>query len=188
MLPFKIHLQLLLSSMSFMKRIALAFVTISLSVAALAQDCSIKRKVDPFSKETRLSSGFIPLTFDKGTLSLTIEADSKEIRFLFSLKDGSCFDDQSMAQISFDGSKTKSSQHNGSSMNCDGIFTIIYRNSTTTPSALEKMTKQQISSIQLVGTSKEKIDISLKPEEKATLMKKIECIVREAKTLIAPAS
>ena len=69
-------------------------------------------------------------------------------------------------------------------MNCDGIFTIIFRNAATTPSALQKMTLQKISSIILTDNTKKKIEISLKEDEKKLILEKATCLVNEAKALI----
>jgi hypothetical protein len=69
-------------------------------------------------------------------------------------------------------------------MNCDGIFTIVFRNSTTTPSVLQKMTQQKLTSIVLTDNNKKKIDINLKDDEKQKFQEKLGCLVKEAKVLI----
>ena len=165
-----------------MKRLLILLV--SLPFFALAQDCKVKKEIDPFSQQPKLSTGFINLSSSAGRISLSIEADSKEIKLLFSAGEATCFDDQSTAAFLFDGSKTKSNQKNYSAMNCDGIFTIVFRNSTTTPYALQKMTLQKITSIVLTDNTKKKIEINLTEEEKQLLQQKAACLVNEAKTLI----
>src|SRR5258705_12168933 len=90
-----------------------------------AQDCKIKRTTDPYTKEVRLSTGFMQLD----GASLSIEADGKEIDFFFSM-DGKekCFTDASTAVIIYEGTKMKGSFKNGGPVNCEGIFHIIFRN------------------------------------------------------------
>jgi hypothetical protein len=153
---------------------------------ASAQDCKLRKEIDPFSQQPKLSTGFINLSSSGSRVTLNMVADSKEIKLLFSLGEGSCFDDQSTASISFDSTRTKSSQRNASAMNCDGIFTIIFRNAATTPSALQKMTLQKISSIVLTDNTKKKMEITLKENEKQMLLDKAACLVKEAKALIKP--
>jgi hypothetical protein len=150
---------------------------------AFAQDCTLKKEIDQFSQQPKISTGFMKFSGTGNRFSLNIVADSKEVKFLFSLGEG-CFDDQSTAVFSFDSSRTKSTQRNATAMNCDGIFTIIFRNVTTTPSALQKMTVQKISSIVITDNTKKKIQISLKEDEKQQLLEKAACLVKEAKALI----
>jgi len=149
-----------------------------------AQNCKLKKETDQFSQQPKLSTGFMSMLAKGTRISLNMVADSKEVKLLFSLGDGACFDDQSTAIFSFDSSRTKSTQRNSSSMNCDGIFTIIFRNAATTPSALQKMTLQKISSIILTDNTKKKIEISLKEDEKKLILEKATCLVNEAKALI----
>jgi hypothetical protein len=69
-----------------------------------AQDCpqdaahKLNRETDPFTKEIKISTGFI--NFDGG--SVTIDADSKEINFLFSIEGADrCFDNNSPVDVFF---------------------------------------------------------------------------------------
>jgi hypothetical protein len=167
-----------------MKRPLILFIL--LPFLAPAQDCKLKKEIDRFSQQPKLSTGFMNLSSTNGPVSLNIEADSKEVKLLFSLGDGNCFDDKSTATFSFDSTRTKSNQKNATAMNCDGIFTIVFRNALPTPSALQKLTLQTISSIALTDNTKKKIEINLKDEEKQLLLKKTACLVNEAKTLIKP--
>lgn len=57
-------------------------VLLFVSIAAVGQDCKLNRETDPFTKEVKLSTGFI---FVEGG-SVTVDADSKEIVVLFPLK------------------------------------------------------------------------------------------------------
>jgi hypothetical protein len=165
-----------------MKQLVLLFLTLPFFTSA--QDCKLKKETDPFSQQPKLSTGFIRLPSTAGQASLNLVADAKEIRLLFSMGEGKCFDDQSTATISFDSTRSKSSQRNATSMNCEGIFTVVFRNAATTPAALQKMTLQAVSSIVLIDNTKKKIEIFLKEPEKKQLLEKAACLVKEAKTLI----
>ena len=81
------------------------FAILLLPFCAMAQDtaanqCRLIKETDPYTKETKLSTGFVLL--DGG--SVTIDADSKEIIVLFSL-DGQekCFDNNGTADVFFEG-------------------------------------------------------------------------------------
>lgn len=165
-----------------MKHLLVLFLT--LPCIAFAQNCELKKEIDPFSRQPKLTTGFIKFSSTGNRVSLDLVADSKEIKLLFSLGEGSCFDDQSTAAFVFEGSKTKSTQRNGSSMNCEGIFTTIFRNATVTPSVLQKLTQKKVTSISITDNTGKKIEINLKEDEKQWLMEKAACLVMEAKTLI----
>ena len=166
-----------------MKRL---FFTLLLAPAlTFAQDCKIKKEIDPFSQQPKFTTGFLRLSdAEGGKINVNVEGDSKEIKFLFSSGPDHCFDDQSAAAITFDGTKTKSNQKNASSMNCEGIFSIVFRNGTSTPYFLQKMITQKITSIIITGTTKQKVEIVLKDEEKQQLLDMAACLVKESKTLV----
>lgn len=153
---------------------------------AFAQNCELKKETDKFTQQPKLSTGFIKFAGSGSRYSLNMVADGKEIKLLFSFGEGVCFDDQSTAVFLFDSSRTKSTQRNASSMNCEGIFTLVFRNSSVTPSALQKMTLAKISSVVITDNTKKKIQITLKDEEKQWLIEKAACLVKESKTLIDP--
>src|SRR5258705_5059606 len=119
-----------------------------------AQDCKIKRTTDPYTKEVRISTGF--MQFDGASLS--IEADGKEIDFIFSM-DGKekCFSDASAAQIIYEGTKLKATFKNNGPVNCDGIFHIIFRNTANTPALLQRLISQKITTIQFTGNNKTQV-------------------------------
>jgi len=167
-----------------MKRIALFLMVCPFFAAA--QECKLKSEKDPFSQQPKLSTGFMPLSMEGGRARVNIEADGKEIRMLFVIP-GRCFDDASTATFSFDSTRSKSNQKNSSAMNCEGMFTIVFRNGSTTPYALDKIGKQQVTSIVFTGSNKEKVEVVLTDEEKAMLKLKAACMAREAKGLV-PAS
>jgi hypothetical protein len=163
---------------------ALVFCVFLVPLFASAQNCELKKEKDPFTQQPQLSTGFLRLSSWGGRFSLNMVADAKEVKLLFSLGEGNCFDDECSAALTFDGTRTKSTQKNATTMNCDGIFTIVFRNSTTTPSVLQKMTQQKISSIVLIDNNKKKIEINLKDDEKQQILERAACMVKEAKTLI----
>lgn len=144
----------------------------------------MKKLKDKFSQEPIYSSGFMHFTGSKGEkVSLSVEADSKEIRLLYSIKEN-CFNDQSTVVFTFDGSKSKSNMKAGNAMNCDGIFTVVFRNSTTTSYALNKIATLKTTAMQFTGSNGQKIELVLTDEEKLNLQVKTDCLVKEAKTLI----
>ncbi|MBI3138785.1 MAG: hypothetical protein HYZ15_09390 [Sphingobacteriales bacterium] len=162
-----------------MKRFLLPVLLLPLFGAA--QDCKLNRETDPFTKETKLSTGFM---FFSGA-SLTIDADSKEIDLLFSVEGANrCFDNNSTAVIHFEGSKVKMNLRNAGTMNCEGLFHFIYKNSVTTTSQLQKLTTQKISQIVFTGGTKKEIVVLLSPTDQELLVSLGSCLVKEAKSLI----
>ena len=165
------------------KIVALAFL---LPLISSAQDsatakCKLIREKDPYTKETRLSTGFIKL--DGG--SVTIDADSKEIDVLFTI-DGAdkCFDNSSIAAVFLEGVKTKMSSRNGGTMNCEGLFHFIFKNTATVPTLLQKIMTQRIDHILFTGNNKKESTITIKEEDRDKLMALATCLVNEAKKLI----
>ncbi len=164
------------------------FLSLFLLPALLfAQECKIKKETDGFTRQPKMSTGFMKLNSTTGIVSLNMVADAKEVRLLFSLGEGVCLNEAATAAFSFDGTRTKSTQHNTTGMNCDGIFTIIFRNGTSTPMVLNKLATQKLTSIIIVVDPKQKTEIVLKDNEKQVLMEKAACLVKEAKGLIKPA-
>jgi len=146
-----------------------------------AQDCNVKKTTDPYTKEVRVSTGFMPL---QGA-SLSIDADGKEIDFFFSMEGKErCFSDASTAVVMYEGTRMKGNYKNGGPVNCDGIFHIIFRNTTVTPALLQRLVTQKIISIQFTGNNKTQTTIAFSPEEQQTLMARADCLIKEAKKLI----
>jgi len=146
-----------------------------------AQECKLIKETDPYTKETRLSSGFLSLQINA---SLSIDADSKEIDFFFTVP-GECYNDASTVFIFFEGSKIKTTYRNSGSMNCDGNFHFIFRNTETTASVLNKLATEKVSSFVFTGNDKKKpTTISLLPDHQTMLMDITSCMVKESKSLI----
>jgi hypothetical protein len=148
---------------------------------AKAQDCKLKKEPDPLSNKFRLSTGF----HDYQGLSLSIDADSKEIDFFFLTGGGmpKCYDENSTATFVFEGGKMKSEIRNSGSMNCDGAFHLIFKNLAFTPSQLQKFATKKIISITLKGNDKPLV-INLTPEDQVFFQAKAACMATEAKTLL----
>jgi hypothetical protein len=146
-----------------------------------AQDCKLNREVDPFTKEVKISTGFIPL--DGG--SVTIDATKAEIDFLFSIEGADrCYDNNSMAMVFFEGTKFKLSTRNGGSMNCEGLFHFIFRNTASLPSMLTKMTTQKINHIVFTGNNKKVSTMNLSAADQQLFMTLAVCLVDASKELI----
>ncbi len=152
-----------------------------LPLATLSQECKPKKTTDPYTKEIKLSSGFIPLE----GLSISAHADSKEIDLLFSFSaKEKCFNDAATVSVFFDGTRQKANFRNGGPMNCEGFFHVIFKNGAGTPSLLKRLTTQKISSMVFTGNNKEQTTITLDEEQQELLRSRIECIVNEGKTLL----
>jgi VCBS repeat-containing protein len=146
-----------------------------------AQDCKLSRETDPFTKETKLSTGFM---FFSGA-SLSIDADSKEVDLLFSLEGANkCFDNNSTAVVFFEGTKVKMNLRNAGTMNCEGLFHFIYKNSVNTTTQLQKLTTQKISQIVFTDANKKEMTVTLTGKDQELLISLGTCLVNEAKTLI----
>ncbi|HEV7781832.1 MAG TPA: hypothetical protein VGO58_11245 [Chitinophagaceae bacterium] len=165
-----------------MKKLFIACCILLIANCLPAQDtCKLIRETDPYTKQTKLSTGFI--YFDGG--SLTIDADSKEIDFLFSIEGADkCFDNNSIAAIFFEGVKTKMSNRNGGTMNCEGLFHFIFKNTPSTTGILQKLITQKINHIVFTGNNKKESTLTIGPVEQETLRTLGTCLVNEAKTLI----
>ncbi len=156
-------------------------LTLFVSATLSAQECKLIRETDPYTKDTRLSTGFI--TVSGG--SVTVDADSKEIDILFSIAGADkCYDNNSSAVIFFEGSKVKTSLRSGGTMNCEGLFHFIFKNSVNTTAVLKKITSQKITHIVFTGNNKKETTLSISPEQQDALLRLSNCLVTDAKLLI----
>lgn len=151
-----------------------------LPVFAIAQDCKLTRETDPYTKETKISSGFIKL---QSGSSVTVDADAKEIDFFFTVTD-KCFNDASTLSIFFEGSKTRTLYRNTGAMNCDGNFHYIFRNAAGTNTVLQKLGTLKVARFVFTGSDKKEVILTLVPEQQQKLMDAAACVTAEAKTLI----
>lgn len=169
-----------------MKKILLYFLFF-LPLAALAQDttkapCKLIKETDPFTKQIKLSTGFVYV--DGG--SITVDADSKEVIVLFSL-DGQlkCLDDNSTAEVYFEGLKSKTLSRNQGTMNCEGLFQFVFRNSAGQPTTLlNRMCTKKMTHIIFTGDAQKPVTVNIGPKEQEIIMNLTACLVAEAKTLI----
>jgi hypothetical protein len=156
-------------------------VILLISQFAKAQDCKLNKETDPYTKETKLSTGFI---FLEGA-SVTIDADSKEIDMLFSIEGkDKCFDNDATAVIIFEGVKQKTTLRNNGTMNCEGLFHFIFKNSATTTSVLKRLSTQKITQITFTGNNKKQTIINIPLQEQQSLVTLATCLVNDAKALI----
>lgn len=159
----------------------LRLLLLLLPFSAAAQDCALRKTIDPYTKETRLSTGLIEL--QNG--SLAIEADKAEIDFFFSMSGGEkCFSDQSTAVINYEGTKLKATFKNLGPNNCEGFFHIIFRNAKGTNALLQRLVTQKITTIQFTGNNKSPILFEFTPADQENVMKRGQCLVEEAKKLL----
>ncbi|MCX8020996.1 MAG: hypothetical protein N2747_10935 [Chitinophagaceae bacterium] len=147
-----------------------------------SQPCRLIKETDPYTKETRLSSGFLKLN----GASVTMDADSKELIFLFSVEGKDrCFDNGSTAEISFEGLKTKMIARNAGTMNCDGSFQFVFKNTHNAPTTLlQRMSTRKITQIVFTGNNKKTATVTLAPREQELFMRLADCIVKEGRQLI----
>jgi hypothetical protein len=158
-------------------------------LAAFSQECKVRKEVDKFSQEPKITTGFV--TFNQGInkVLLSIDAFSKEIDFFFALnteKDGKCFDDASTAVITFEGEKAKATYRNTGSMNCEGLFHFTFRNVKITPTQLQKFGTKRISSIKFTGSNKKSYEVTFTGYEQQEIMDYANCIILQSKGLIKP--
>ncbi|HET9430559.1 MAG TPA: hypothetical protein VFO70_05250 [Chitinophagaceae bacterium] len=148
---------------------------------ALSQDCPLTRQTDPYTKLKTISTGFIPLQGG----SLTIDASKPEIDIFFTLNGSSlCFTDASTAVIYFAGSRTRLTQRNNGSMNCEGLFHFIFRNGATPPVLLRKMATQKLEKLIFTGNDKKETTLTFTPEQQQTILELSACIAKEAPGLL----
>jgi hypothetical protein len=159
-------------------RIVFALVFL-LPILAQSQDCKLLRETDPYTKETKISSGFIML--QGGTM--TIDADSREVDFFFIIP-GKCFNDQSTVFVYFEGSKTKATYRTSNSMNCDGYFHFTVKNAAITPLQVQKLGANKVTQFIFTDSDKKQVIISLLPDQQDTFMSSVNCVVNESKKLI----
>jgi len=84
----------------------------------------------------------------------------------------------------YEGGKLKQQFKNYGSMNCDGIFHLIFKNSAYTNSQLQRMTAKKIVSIQFTSGTQKPFIISLLPDQQLSMQNTIACVIKEAKTVL----
>jgi hypothetical protein len=156
------------------------YLLLLLPLYTTAQECKVKNRKDPYTKEIRISTGFIEL---QGA-QVSIEGSKSEIDFMFSFGSGRCFDDACTAALFFEGSKLKTNFKNSGTMNCDGLFHFTFRNTDPSPSALQNLGTKKVASIRFKDNTKKEIAVTLTPEQQQIFMNQAVCIINEAKKLL----
>ncbi len=162
-----------------MKSLLLAILC--LPIAAAAQDCKVITETDPYTKETKFSSGFMKLQGG----SVNIEANSREIDFFFVIP-GKCFTDGTTGLVYFEGTKSRATIRNTGTMNCEGNYHFTFRNSAATNNTLKKMGTMKISQFVFKGSDDKDVVVELLPDQQEAIMKAADCVTTTAKTLIKP--
>ncbi|ANE49786.1 hypothetical protein [Flavisolibacter tropicus] len=155
----------------------------SLPISVFGQDCSLKKTKDQFSQEPKLTTGFVNLSNAK----LSMDADAKEIHLLFLIGSNGemkCFEEASTLTIAFDSTNTKANLRNGGSMNCEGYFDVVFKNTPTTTSYLNRLTTHTVKTLTFTGNNKTVTVVTLSDDQKALLRQLANCIATESKTLI----
>jgi len=155
----------------------------ALPLGVFGQDCAIKKTKDQFSQEPKLTTGFIQLS----NARLSIDADAKEIHFLFVVGNNGemkCFEDASTLSISYDSIRTKSNLRNGGTMNCEGYFDVVFKNTPSTNTYLNRLTTHTVQTLTFTGNNKQVTVITLSDDQKALLKQLATCMATESKTLI----
>lgn len=154
-----------------------------LTLAGGAQDCKIIRETDAYTKEIKLSTGFM---FIEGG-SLTIDADKREIVVLFSVEGPErCFDNNCSVNLSFEGLKGKNMMRNGGTMNCEGLFQLVFRNSPSATTVLQRLMTKKLETLVFTTTGKKELTLTVDPAQREFIRRMTECLVLEARALNAP--
>jgi hypothetical protein len=160
-----------------MKYLFLLFTVIAFS--ASAQDCPLIRDVDPYTKKTRISTGFITLPDGK----LNIESDGKEID-LFFIVNGKCFADGSNVYVYFDSVRARMTYRNTGSMNCDGYVHIRFRNQANPNTQLKRFSTHEVTQIIFVDADKKEKIMTLTEEQQQLLKRLATCLIDESIKMI----
>lgn len=168
-----------------MKAILIAVLFVIPFLGWSQDSCHLKTSTDPFSHQTKISTGFVAFPANGVQVSISIDATPTDIDFfLWFNKDQKCFDEQSTIQIAFDGDHYKLNLKNTGSMNCEGAFHFTFKNSANTPPQLQRLLDKKVLSFHITGANKTITDVAFSPEQKATFARMTACVVRESKTLL----
>lgn len=162
------------------------FMKYSLLLAALlpfysnAQNCNLKTTRDPYTKEIKISTGFMSLN----AATVSIEATKTEIDFMFSFSGGQCFDDASSAAVFFEGSRLKTNFKNSGTMNCDGLFHFTFRNTSPAPTALQNLGNKKVTSFRFKDNAGKETIVTLIPSQQQVFMDQVNCVINEARKIM----
>ncbi|HYM93577.1 MAG TPA: hypothetical protein VET23_05510 [Chitinophagaceae bacterium] len=151
------------------------------SFPAFSQNCNLQKEKDPITNEPKISTGF----FDLQGASVSIDADSKNIDFFFTLNNsGKCFDYESSVTVFFEGGHLKTTLRNSGTVNCEGYFHFTFRNTASSPAMLTNLSAKKVISLKFTGTNKTETTVTPTAEQQQTLMALTTCIINESKTLL----
>jgi hypothetical protein len=168
-----------------MKNIIIAALFLLPFFASAQDTCKLTTTTDPFTHQTKISTGFVPFTANGVQLSISVDATPTEIDFfLWFTKDQKCFDEASTIQVSFEGDRYRLNLKNTGSMNCQGAFHFSFKNSANTPPQLQRLLDKRVSSFRITGPNKTITEVSFSEEQKAQLLRMASCVVRDSKTLL----
>ena len=157
------------------------FIVLGFTTVTHAQDCKLIKETDPYTKEIKLTTGYITLEGAK----LTIDANKQEIDCFFSISGADkCFTDASTAAIFFEGTKIKMTQRNNGSMNCEGSIHFLFKNNPTPAVFLQRISTQKITRIVFTGNNKTETEIRLTGEQQQIVMDLAACMYKEAPKLL----
>jgi len=151
-----------------------------------AQDtCHLKKETDPYTHQTKITTGFIPFTANGMQVSISIDATSTDIDFfIWFNRDQKCFDEESTIQLNFEGERYKLNLKNSGSMNCEGAIHFAFKNSENTPPQLQRLLNKRVASLHITGSNSTITDVVFSAEQKAQFARMTACLVRESKTLL----
>jgi len=141
---------------------------------SFSQDCSIQKEKDKYTREIKLTTGF----FNLRESSLRIDAVGKEVDFFFR-HPNQCYNSASTVEIYFEGVKTKVNQKVSGSMNCHGVFHMIFKSVPTKPILLKKLATTKVVQFIFIGADKKQTILTLTPEEQTMLNEKLNCLLTE---------
>ncbi len=165
----------------------LLVLMLSFPIITFSQECKIKKQSDPYTKETKLSTGFKTFSGGLTRTLVSVDATKSDIEIIFSVNagaEGKCFDNSSSATLLYEGGKLKGNFKNNSTMNCEGLFSITFRNVATTPTTLKNLASRKVLSIKLTGNAKQVTDLALSEAEQELFKQMVTCLVEESKTLL----
>lgn len=159
----------------------LFLILLFFSAPAFSQECQLLKEKDPITNEPKISTGF----FNLQIAALSIDADSKNIDFFFTVDNRSkCFDYSSTVVLHFEGGKLKITLRNSGTVNCEGYFHFTFRNSSGTPSQLLNLSTKKVVLITFNGTNKAVTTITPTPQQQQLLMDLTTCMISESKSLL----
>lgn len=167
-----------------MKTFLIFFMVLPFTVKA-QDSCQLKKTTDPFTHQTKISTGFVNFINNGIQLSVSVDASSTDIDFfLWFTKDAKCFDDQSTIQVNYAGDRLKGNFRNSGSMNCEGAFHFSFKNTPGVPGTLKRLTDKKVASFHITGPNKTITDFVFTADQQEKFLVMARCVVQQSKTLL----